>query len=290
MDVLKIPIDSRFTGKTIKEFLHFFNVAKAKIYLLEHEKKLTVNYAFRLFDQALFEGDLVTIDLEGFENLDFIPEYDPIEILYEDNDILVVNKPSGIIIHPAEKDGTGTLVNRIAGYYEKKGLNRNVRYLHRLDTETTGCLLIAKHFLMHSYLANHWDHLEIKRHYLALVTGQFVKDQGTISESIGKDRHNNNRYRVKFDGEKAITHYEVIDKYPTYSLLRIELLTGKTHQIRVHMSFMGHPLLGDQLYGGKPDRINRVALHSESIEFTNPVTGLPFKVANKLPEDMQRLL
>jgi len=290
MDIIKIPIDSRLSNQSILDFLHYFNVSKPKIHLLQQHHLLLVNGQFQGFGYQLSEGDSLTIDVSEFESIDFIPEFEPLEILYEDEDVLIVNKPAGIIIHPASKDETGTLVNRIAGYYQSHHLDRQIRYLHRLDTETTGCILIAKHFLIHSYLANHWDHEIVKRHYLALVTGQPFKENDTLTFPIGKDRHNNNRYRVKYEGEPAITSYEVIDKYPFYSFLRLELKTGKTHQIRVHMAHLGHPLLGDTLYGGLKDKIKRVALHSESIEFINPVTGKSIMVACPLPEDISRLL
>ena len=290
MDIIKIPIDSHLANQSILDFLRYFNVSKPKIHLLQQHHLLLVNDQYKSFNQFLSEGDNVSIDVSEFESIDFYPDDEPIDILYEDDDVLIINKPAGIIIHPDDKSKSGTLVNRIAGYYKKNNINRQIRYLHRLDTETTGCILIAKHFLIHSYLANHWDHEMIKRQYVAFVMGQPFKDTDTIAFPIGKDRHNNNRYRVKYDGEPAITSYQVIDHYPTYTYLRLELKTGKTHQIRVHLSHLGHPLLGDTLYGGNKDKITRVALHSESIELTNPVTGKSIKVAAPLPEDLLRLL
>lgn len=290
MDIIKIPIDSRFQDQTILDFLRFFNVSKPKIHLLRQHHLLLVNDQFISFESLLTLGDIISIDLSEFEEIDFVPEDIPIDILYEDDDILIVNKPAGIIIHPADKTESNTLVNRIAAYFKKNHINRQVRYLHRLDTETSGCILIAKHFLIHSYLANHWDHETVIRQYLAFVMGHPFKENDTIAFAIGKDRHNNNRYRVKYEGEPAITTYQVIDQYPAYSLVRLRLKTGKTHQIRVHMSHIGHPLLGDTLYGGQKDFINRVALHSESIEFINPVSGKSIKVAAPLPEDLLRLL
>ena len=290
MDCIKIKIDERFNQQRIVDFLHYFHVSKTNVYLLQQHKSLKINDVFVPFNTLLSIGDEMTIDLEQFEHIDFIPEDNPIDILYEDDDILVVNKPSGIIIHPADKNETGTLVNRVAAYYTKNKINRQVRYLHRLDTETTGCILFAKHFLIHSYLANNWDHEIVKREYLALVMGQPFKSSDTLAFSIGKDRHNNHRFRVKYEGEKAVTHYEIIDQYPNYALVRLKLQTGKTHQIRVHMSHIGHPLLGDSLYGGNKDFINRVALHSSKIEILNPVTGTIISVTAPLSDDILRLL
>ena len=289
MNQLKIPIDTLFHGQTILDFLRYFQVAKPKIYLLEQHKNLLVNHTFFPFSQLLNTGDEIEIDLDEFENIDFIPEKADLDVLYEDDDLLVLNKPSGIIIHPADKLGVGTLVNRIAYYYTQKGINRQIRYLHRLDFETTGCLLVAKHFLMHSYLAAHWDHLSIKRQYLALVAGILHNPKGVISQPIGKDRHVNNKFRISETGEAAVTHYEVVKTYDNYSLVRLILGTGRTHQIRVHMASIGHPLLGDVLYGGRTDKIKRVALHSESIELTNPLSGHPLLVVAQLPKDMLRL-
>lgn len=290
MNNLFITIDERFDQKSIGDFLNFFHVSKSNVYILQHHQRLKVNNEIIPFSNILSSGDQINIELDDFEQIDFNPEDLPIEVLYEDDDILVVNKPAGIIIHPAQKDGRGTLVNRVANYYLQKGLNRQIRYLHRLDTDTTGCILFAKHFLIHSYLANNWDHETVEREYLALVTGQPFKSKDTIAFSIGKDRHNNNRYRVKYDGEKAITQYELIDQYPNYALIRLLLKTGKTHQIRVHMSHIGHPLLGDSLYGGNQIYIHRVALHSSKIIIKNPVTGNIISVTAPLPDDILRLL
>lgn len=287
---LVITIDERFNQKTIGDFLNFFHVSKSNVYLLQHHQRLKVNNIYISFNNILSLGDQITIELDDFEQIDFQSENIPLDVLYEDDDILVVNKPAGIIIHPAQKDEVGTLVNRVANYYSQKGLNRQIRYLHRLDTDTTGCILFAKHFLIHSYLANNWDHDTVEREYLALVLGQPFKSEDTIAFSIGKDRHNNNRFRVKYDGEKAITHYEIIDQYPNYALVRLILKTGKTHQIRVHMAHIGHPLLGDLLYGGNQKYINRVALHSSKIFIKNPVTGNIISVTAPLPDDILRLL
>jgi 23S rRNA pseudouridine1911/1915/1917 synthase len=290
MNRINIKIDERFNQQRIVDFLHYFHVSKTNVYLLQQQKSLKINDVFVPFNALLMTGDQMTIDLDQFEHIDFVPEDVPIDILYEDEDILVINKPSGIIIHPADKNETGTLVNRVAAYYSQSNINRQIRYLHRLDTETTGCILFAKHFLIHSYLANNWDHEIVKREYLALVSGRPFKSNDTLAYSIGKDRHNNNRFRVKYEGEKAITYYEVVDQYPNYALVRLKLQTGKTHQIRVHMSHIGHPLLGDTLYGGNTNYIHRVALHSSKIEFRNPVTGTIISVTAPLSDDFSRLL
>jgi 23S rRNA pseudouridine1911/1915/1917 synthase len=156
---------------------------------------------------------------------------------------VVFDKPCGLIVYPdtlSDRD----LVNRIAALYQRRGWDRPVRFLHRLDRDTTGCFAVAKNVLTHSYFSSLWDHQQIERRYLALVTGCPSPASGVISKRIGRDRHVQNRYRVSSTGEEATTEYEVLKDYKGYALVRLRLLTGKTHQIRVHMAAIGHPLLG----------------------------------------------
>jgi 23S rRNA pseudouridine1911/1915/1917 synthase len=290
MDNLDIVITARHAGLTPAAFLATFAVAQAKRAKIKTIGALTVNRERADFDRPLVKGDVVSIDLKPFEGLDFIPEYGALDVLYEDESVLVVAKPAGIIVHPDAKTGTGTLVNRIAGRFRETGLDRKVGYLHRLDRDTTGCLLVAKHFLAHAFLASLWDHENVTRSYLALVSGRFREAEGTIDLPLGRDRHVAGRYRVQPDGERAVTHYRVLREYDGFALVHLELATGKTHQIRVHMSHLGHPLLGDVLYGGPADRIARAALHAETIVFPQPLTGATIRVSAPVPHDLARLI
>ncbi len=290
MDKLNITIDERAAGLSPTAFFAGFGIAKTKIRRLVDRGLFQVNGVAYGPDRQLILGDLVTIDLAPFEGLDFLPDDGGLVILYEDESVLVVDKPSGLIIHPDSKSGRGTMVNRIAAHFLRKGLDRKVGYLHRLDRETTGCLLVAKHFLSHARLAADWDHENVTRSYLALVSGRFREEEGTVSLAIGRDRHVAGRYRVSVSGEPAVTRFRVLRHYDGYDLVSLVLLTGKTHQIRVHMSHLGHPLLGDVLYGGPADRISRVALHSETIRFSHPMNGNTITVSAPIPTDIARLI
>ncbi len=290
MDHLSIRVNERFAGMTPTTFLADFCVAQAKVTKLFHLHAFSVNGKPAEPFQPLLKGDVITIDLKPFEGLDFVPEYGEIDVLYEDDSVAVFAKPAGLIVHPDDKTKTGAFVNLIAGYFEREGLDRKVGYLHRLDRDTTGCLLVAKHFLAHAKLASQWDHELVTRTYLALVSGRFHQQQGIIDLPLGRDRHVAGRYRVNPDGERAVTRFRVLRHFDGYALVSLTLSTGKTHQIRVHMSHLGHPLLGDALYEGPTDLIARTALHAETIVFPHPLTGEKIRVVAPLPIDFARLI
>lgn len=290
MDVLQFRIDDRFAGMTPASLLADFALAKTKASRMLRLGAFVVNG--RPADPAatLVEGDAVTIDLRPFEGLDFVPEYGDLAVLYEDESVLVVDKPQGIIVHPDDKAKTGTLVNLVAGHFERQGLDRRVGYLHRLDKDTTGCLLVAKNLLAHAKLSSQWDHETVTRSYLALVSGRFRSAAGTIDLPLGRDRHVAGRHRVHPDGEPAVTKYQLVRQYDGYAAVRLTLLTGRTHQIRAHMAHLGHPLLGDALYGGDAKDIARTALHAETISFPHPMTGERLVVSAPIPYDIARLM
>ncbi len=258
--------------------------------MLRMEHAVSINGNQALFDTLLLENDELIINISTIEERDFLPDDQSIDVVYEDRDYLIVNKPSGLIIHPDDKQLNNTLVNRISRYYLDNNINRQIRYCHRLDRDTTGALMIAKHYFIHAYMANHWDHDHVKRSYLALVFGRFKTESGVWSYPIGRDRHEQNKYRVNSSGDLAITHYQVIKNYDDYALLRLTLETGKTHQIRVHCSHTGHPLLGDKTYGGPMNLIARTALHSEQIEWINPLTQQKHTIIVPIPDDMKKLI
>jgi 23S rRNA pseudouridine1911/1915/1917 synthase len=289
MEFWNLTITAPFVGRTLEEFLGVFHVGEKKKNKVKLDHLMQLNGLVVPFDTKLKLGDVVKIDLTPLEKLDFIPENIRISVLYEDDWILILDKPVNCIVYPETKAETGTLVNRIAGYYKAKGTDRQVRHLHRLDRDTTGCFAVAKNFLTHSYFSELWDHNQIQRTYLALVAGKLDKPSGTISAAIGRDRHIGNKYRVSKIGEPAVTMYEVLKEYLDYSLVRLRLVTGKTHQIRVHMASIGHPLLGDETYEGPMKLIKRCALHSESITFPNPLTEKSMTVRALLPADMALL-
>jgi 23S rRNA pseudouridine1911/1915/1917 synthase len=290
MDLLHIPVRPEHEGLAPDAFLALFSMARSKIARIRTEGLLVVNGVVADFHKGLSPSDDVVLDIAPFEGLDFLPEEGTLPILYEDGEVLVVDKPSGIIVHPDGRDGVGTLVNRIAARFRDEGLDRKVGYLHRLDRDTTGTLLVAKDVLTHAFLSSRWDHERISRSYLALASGRFRETEGVIDLPLGRDRHVAGRRRVSASGESATTRFRVLDQFRDFALVRLDLVTGRTHQIRVHLSHIGHPLLGDALYGGPAAGIERCALHAQSIVFPHPMTGETIHVEAPLPPDFMRLL
>lgn len=217
-----------------------------------------------------------------------VPVNLPLDILYEDETFLVVNKPAGMIVHPTYRAARDTLVHAVAGYFERRGEAAGIHPLYRLDRDTTGIVILAKSARIQHAMTKH--HGQIYREYLALAQGHLDCLSGRIDMPIGRDPSKANHWQVRADGRRALTEYETIASWPSYSLLKIHLLTGRTHQIRVHFAALGHPLLGDTAYGGPGDAISRQALHAWRIHFHHPDTGKEIRLEAPIPEDMHRLI
>lgn len=287
---LNLKVNEIYKGLTIKEILKEYHVGKGKIEELRNSKCVYLNNKLVTIDEKVEENDILTFDVE--EKLNFKPSKVSIEVVYEDEQILIVNKPSGILIHPDGNEDSDTLVNRVAKYYFDKGLNIEVRYAHRIDVETSGLVLFCKDFLTHSKINYEVEKHIVLREYRALVEGVISKKDGVISFPIGKDRHLNNKYRVSTSekAKEAITNYSVIKRMNNKTFVSSILETGRTHQIRVHLSYIKHPLLGDVLYGGNKREISRVALHSYRIKLINPITFKEIEVKKDVPIDMKRVV
>jgi 23S rRNA pseudouridine1911/1915/1917 synthase len=235
-------------------------------------------------------GNLVRIKLFPRQSLQFIPEWLALEVLYEDDFCLVAAKPPGMRVHPTAPGETGTLANAVAAYYEATGQEVAVRHIHRLDKDTTGPVLYAKNELALLRLDEAMRQKQIGRTYIAVASGRIAKSKGTINQPIGRDRHHKSRRRVTPGGDRAVTHYEVVEQWKDACLVRLRLETGRTHQIRVHLRFLGHPLLGDEMYGGPTGRFSRQALHGERLEFCHPWTGEKLRIDAPWPDDFARLV
>lgn len=216
------------------------------------------------------------------------PEPLPLEVLYEDEHLLVVNKPAGMAVHPTHPDMRHTLTHAIAHYYHSQGLSIKVRPVHRIDQDTTGGLVVAKHRLSHIMMDELLREQRIRRLYVALVEGHLPQLEGTIAAPIGRDRHHPTRRRVSCSpkAKMAITHYRVLRQFAGESLLELRLETGRTHQIRVHMSHIGHPVVGDTLYGAQRYRFPRQALHATRLLFPHPLTGEQLEIEVPCPDDL----
>lgn len=271
-------------AQTLDEFLDSYHFSKKQKHLLKMEKRIKVNGQITTHSTQLKIHDLIEIDCLKDEPINISPVVQPLEILYEDEVVLVVNKPIHMIVH---SDGTETCTvdHLVAGYYQKTKQSHPVYHVHRLDKDTSGCLLYCKQ----SYLLPYFDYClkekAIKRTYLALVHGK-IDHFLTINAPIGKDRHVSNKYRVAKNGQSACTHITPIKTFQNKTLVECQLETGRTHQIRVHLSSIGHYLIGDELYGKKA--FCRCALHSHTLTFIHPLTHQKIQVSCALPDDIQK--
>lgn len=240
---------------------------------LKHQSKIKVNGYPTHINYRINAGDIITIDTDLTEESKIIPESIPLDIVYEDVDYLVVNKPAGMSTHPSRIGGTGTLANAVTYYWQGLGRNTLFRPINRLDKDTSGLILIGNSQFAHQGIFNQIKGRNIERRYIALVEGEMAKDSGRIDQPITRQDDFGRRRIVRSDGHPAVTHYQVLGNYPGHTLLSLRLETGRTHQIRVHLSYIGHPLCGDLLYGCASPLINRQALHANKLRFTHPRSG-----------------
>lgn len=253
---------------------------------------ICVNGARVRVTHRLGAGDRVEVKLEEERtaSLHLVPRKGELDILYEDEDLLLVNKPAGLVVHPSHGHYTDSLYNMLAFYFQEAGAHVKIRSVGRLDKDTSGIVVFAKNGTAAGRLARQKQEGKFKKEYLALVEGIPEKEEGIITEKIGKREGELMRMCVTSHGKAAFTQYQVREKMQDYALVSLSLATGRTHQIRVHMAWMGHPLLGDRLYGGHSEHIERAALHASCVSLIQPFTGKEIQVRAELPEDMQKCL
>lgn len=242
----------------------------------------------------LSQGDIITVKLvEPPSETGPKPEKIPFEIIHEDNDILVVNKPAGMVVHPGAGVYNGTLVNALLYHCKSlSGVGGEFRpgIVHRIDKGTSGLLVVAKNDAAHRELARQFKEHQVKRKYIAFVRGVVELDNGKVELPIGRHPRSPKKMAVAFSKSKtAVTNYKVLKRFKDYTMLEVRPDTGRTHQIRVHMTYLDHPLLGDAQYGRPDERIDRQALHAGSIAFSHPHTGKFMEFEVPLPDDMRRL-
>ncbi len=284
----KFNYDIKKDYPTILAYLKEFKLGNEKVKQLTKKDHLYLNGNKVLINNSLKKGDILTLCLDEDEKIK--PFKSHLNIEYEDDNLLIINKGLGLAIHSdGAKYQDNTLSNMVAYYYQKKNLNLPVWYLHRLDFDTTGLIIFVKDPLSMSKLSDELASHKIKRDYLALVSGNYQADE-VINKPIGRDRHINGKYRVSPTGKDAITSVKVLKYFKRYTLVRLALQTGRTHQIRVHMAYKGHPLLGDILYGEGTTYIKRYALHSAFLTLNHPISGEEIKLFSKLPLDMKKLV
>jgi 23S rRNA pseudouridine1911/1915/1917 synthase len=236
------------------------------------------------------EGDLIRLNLQDEDDQPVIPQDIPLDIIFEDEHILVVNKPANMLVHPLSYHVLNTLANGVIYHWQLQGHNSKFRSVSRLDKDTSGVILIAKSSYICHQISEQMKNSMCRREYLAVVHNRITMDSGIIDFPIGRLSVGSLIFGVTSQGKEAVTHFTVIQRFSSGSLVKLRLETGRTHQIRVHMRHIGHPLMGDDLYGGSLDLINRQALHSWRLEFNHPVTKEHIQLEAPLPADMTSLI
>ena len=264
------------------------NIEKGNITV--NGEKISKNYKLRI-------GDIVEAELPPPENIDIVPEDIPLDIMYEDDDLIVINKPQNMVVHPAPGHYTGTLVNALMFHCgdNLSGINGVLRpgIVHRIDKDTSGVLVIAKSDLAHKGLSEQLAEHSMKRVYNAIVYNSFSEESGTVDRNIDRSKNDRKKMAVVMQGGRnAVTHYKVIEKLGKYTWVELQLETGRTHQIRVHMSYIGHPLLGDPVYGPKkcPFNLNGQVLHAKVLGFIHPRTGEYMEFNSEVPDYFSSLI
>lgn len=241
-------------------------------------------------------GDVVEVLLPDPEPVDVLPQDIPLDVVYEDGDVIVVNKPVGMVVHPAPGHPDGTLVNALLHHCGDtlSGINGALRpgIVHRIDRDTSGLIIAAKNDAAHLALAAQLADHTLARTYECLAVGNFRQDSGTVNAPIGRSRSDRKKMAVVAEGRPAITHWEVLARYPGVTHLRCRLETGRTHQIRVHLAYIGHPILGDTVYGNRKPvpGLTGQCLHATGLRFLHPRTGRPVELTCPRPEEFERML
>nr|WP_100403308.1 RluA family pseudouridine synthase [Bacillus sp. FJAT-42315] len=285
-------VEASDCGKLLREFLASKKISKRALtdikynggQILVNGQEENVRYCIEVGDriELVFPREIPSDGIKG-ERL-------PLSIVFEDDYVLVVAKPAGMNTIPSREHPTGSLANALIGYYEQQGIEATVHIVTRLDRDTSGLVLVAKHRHIHHLLSDMQKKRLISRSYVALASGLLAHTVGVIEQPIGRKETSIIEREVRADGQYACTRYEVLAQYETFAQVRLKLETGRTHQIRVHLSYIGHPLLGDDLYGGPMEKIDRQALHCSDLAFLHPVTEDELRFHLPLATDLQRLL
>ena len=299
MERYQFEVDEASSNKRLDIFLseNLPEISRSRLKKLIDEKRVPVNEKSRTAGYKVRVKEKIEFQIPPLELLNTEPENLPLDIIFEDEHMLVVNKPPGMVVHPAPGHTKGTLVNALLHYCKDlSGIGGVERpgIVHRLDKETSGLVLVAKTEVAHKVLAAQFKQREIKKEYCALVKGNVKKEKGRIDSAVG--RHQTQRKKMDTGhGRPACTHFQVLQRGENWTYLKIHPLTGRTHQIRVHLASIHHPVLGDKLYGGKnPNtgklKMERQALHAHQLELTHPISGKSFSFSAKLPFDMKSFL
>jgi 23S rRNA pseudouridine1911/1915/1917 synthase len=275
---------------------HIEDVSRSYISNLIKEGLILVNGEKKKPKYVVKKGDIIQVTLPEKETLEPVAEDIPLDIVYEDEDIIIVNKPKGMVVHPAPGNINQTLVNALLHHTDSlSSINGPIRpgIIHRLDKDTSGLLIVAKNDSAHEKIAEQMKNHEIKKVYIALVHGILERDQATINAPIGRDPKNRIKMAVtNINSKEAITHYRVLERFNNYTYVELSLVTGRTHQIRVHMAYINHPVVGDPLYTRRKNEfgVDTQLLHAQKIGFKHPSTGEYMEFEADPPEEFKQII
>ena len=271
-------------------------LSRTMIQKLIEDGNILVNGTKKKISYKVQKGDIIELNIPEPKETGIKAQDIPIEIIYEDNDIIVVNKPKRMVVHPANGNPDGTLVNAVMALCKGSlsGIGGEIRpgIVHRLDKDTSGLLIIAKNDLAHINMSEQIKDRKVKKIYIALVKGNIGENEATIDMPIGRSTKDRKKMAVRKDGKQAITHFKVLKRYYDYTLLEVKIDTGRTHQIRMHMSEIGHPVVGDMVYSNGKNEfgVEGQMLHAKSLDFKHPITGKEMHLEAELPNYFKEIL
>lgn len=286
-------IDEDSAGLRVEQFLRRKRYSGQNLSEIKRmPKSILVNGVHYYMRQELSAGDHLQVRICETQNSEKIPPTKlPLDIIYEDEDLLVLNKPAGMPIHPSLNNYTNSMANALAYYFQSQGKPFIFRCCNRLDRDTSGLTIVSKHLVSGSILSDMTKYREVHREYLAIARGSVIPSEGTIQAPLGRKDGTIIERTVDWEhGEEAATHYKLVKEANGHSLVSLRLETGRTHQIRIHMKHLGYPLIGDYLYNPDMEYMTRQALHSHHMEFIHPITGEHMSFTAPLPEDMARVM
>ena len=272
------------------------NLSRTMIQKLIEDGEILVNGQEKKISYKTKQGDVIEIHIPEAKEINLKAQDIPLDVVYEDDDIIVVNKPKGMVVHPANGNPDGTLVNAVMSLCKGSlsGIGGEIRpgIVHRLDKDASGLIIIAKNDVAHINLSKQIKDRRVKKIYIALVKGNVSENEATVNMPIGRSTKDRKKMAVRKDGKEAITHFKVLKRYGKYTLLELKIDTGRTHQIRVHMAEIGHPVVGDMIYSNGKNEfgIEGQMLHAKSLDFQHPVTGKQIHLEAELPKYFEEIL
>lgn len=272
------------------------NITRTAAQRMIEEKNILVNGKKQKVAYKIAEGDIISVKEVEAKTIELKAQDIPVEIIYEDNDIIVVNKPKGMVVHPANGNPDGTLVNAIMSICKDSlsGIGGEIRpgIVHRLDKDTSGLLIVAKNDKAHVNMSEQIKNHEVKKTYIALVRGVVKENEATINMPIGRSTSDRKKMAVNKNGKNAVTNIKVLKRYDKYTLLEVNIETGRTHQIRVHLFHIGYPIIGDYIYSNGKNEFGVIGqcLHAKSLEFKHPITNKEMKLEAPLPEYFEKII